>query len=236
MERALLGELGPAEQACFEADMASDPELRRAYREAASRASRLDWEHIRSALPPDPKAARPSVRGNGGLWARLDALFPRIPGPIYALSACLLLAAAMLPFLAGGERGLRAKGSMRPQVALEADGVRVSGQGAFRVGEGAILTFAYRSPGPLRAQIWYSEDGAAPRRFDGKEEEELLWPASPEWGQAPQRIQLEGSWKTERIIILASPRPIPAPRAAALAASGRTDGEVSVFTFTLGRP
>ena len=243
IEKALLGELDAVEKARFEADLETDPVLRARYHEARARTSPLSWEKVRAALPdpsgiaPRPEARRAPARAGRGerALAWLDRVLPRFPRPALALGGCLLLLLALLPFT-GRDAGFRAKGGAKPQVALEVDGVRVPPGDTYPVKSGAILTFAYRSPGPLFVQIWYSEDGSAPGRFDGKGEDDLRWPAHPDWTYAPQRIQLDGAWKSQRVIIVTSSRPLGPSRAASLAAGRHARGEASVFTFELGQP
>jgi hypothetical protein len=241
LEKAMLGETDAAEAARIEARLASDPEWAAQWRAAARLRSPLAWERVRQRLR-DPASRSPQPPG---AWPRLaaylDAVLPRFPRPVLAAAAaCLALALLVLPFAGRIDRapdGFRMKGSGRPEVALEVDGARIPPNRGTVAGPGAVLTFSYRSPKPLFAQIWYVEDGGTPRRFDGKGDDNLYWPARGGWTRAPQRVELEGSWKVQRVFIVASPSSLrEADAQGFVSGRARAPKDVFVFAYTLEHP
>lgn len=250
LEKYLLDELPSGEKAGLEAEAARDPRLAAALAEMRETRSNLDWLGLRGSLESrSPAAAAGAAHRSGparvrsslrGLWERRNDGWGGLGRPKLAwagaFAVLLLLApAALAPFK--GDSGFRAKGHARAEVVLEIDGAKVVPGGTRSVKDGAVLGFSYRSLKPLYTQIWYREDGGAPSLFDGRSDSSLYWPASSGWTPAPQRIRLEGQWKAQRVIILASPDRIGPEDARKMILGEMKPGKrAGLFTYDLLRP
>jgi hypothetical protein len=235
LEKYLLNELPPEERARLEEDAARNPRLASSLAEMRESRSALDWQALRGRM----EAPAPSLSIFQRLGNRWEAWLPA-PGPKLAWAGAfalllLLAPAALIPFK--GDSGFRAKGHSNPEVVLEIGGSRLAPGERQNVQTGDILGFSYRSIKPLYTQIWYREDGGAPSLFDGRSDSSLFWPASAGWTPAPQRIRLEGEWKIQRVIILASPGRI-APEDARRMVLGELKPKkpAGLFTYDLIRP
>jgi hypothetical protein len=246
MEKHLLGEDSPRERAALEQELAADPERAAYFRKMRETRNPLDWSRLSARLHPAP--ARRGAAEDGGKRGSLaetaagwlDALlsFPSRSAMAWSAAFAVLLLVLPVSWMATHqESGLRSKGSAAPEISLEIGGTRLAPGQTRHVTTGEILTFAYRSVKPLYAQIWYSEDDGAPVHFEGKDETSLFWTPSSAWQTAPQRIRLEGDWRTQRILILASPKPVSGDEARRILTGNAEPGKgASILTFDLVQP
>jgi hypothetical protein len=243
LEKYLRNELSPEARAGLERDAARDARMASALAEMRETQSSLDWQALRGRLeapaPRSEPAAAPTAFFSG-LAKRLEAWLPNPTGPKLAwagaLAALLLLLPAVLVPIRS-DSGFRTKGHANAEVVLEIDGSRLAPGQKRKVRNGDVLGFSYRSAKPVYARIWYQEDGGAPSLFDGRSDSSIFWPASSGWSPAPQRIRLEGDWKVQRVIILASPDPIPSGDARRIILGESKPGkQAGLFTYELLRP
>ncbi|GEM_PF-4062369 len=239
VEKQLLGELSPKQSAALEKDIRSNPGLA-AYVEDLKRSeSPLDWTQVRSRLGQREPLKTPDSF-LAVLTSRLDSLFPKPTHPKLAWAGIFgLLCVFLVPALISPKRVLefRSKGSGRPEIVLEVSDAKMLPGESGNVKSGDVMTFTYRSVKPLYTQIWYTEDGGAPSLFDGRKDNSLFWPASSSWEKAPQRIVLEGNWKRQHIVVLASPTAISMDRAdRILSGSEKSHEPITVFTYELLQP
>ncbi|MDB5047214.1 MAG: hypothetical protein JWO30_285 [Fibrobacteres bacterium] len=238
MEKAILGEATAQERVQLERELARDDGLNEYFAEMKATRSSRDWPHLRRLLPA-------SVSREAGLGTTLagwlETLLPRPSRSVMAWSAAfamvLLLVLPVTWVRMQEESGLRSKGGSRPEVNVEVGGVRLAPGQSLHVKNGDILTFSYRSAKPFYSQIWYAEDSGVPSHFEGKEEASLYWPPASSWKKAPQRIRLEGNWKVQRILILASPESAPGADVGRVLSGQEKPKQGSyLFTFDLLQP
>jgi hypothetical protein len=203
--------------------------------------SRLSWEQMRDRLDTDtariPKnpSAWKSPWDLSKLW---DLIYPRRYGLSLAIGGTLALLLALLPgkqaFLV--DSGLRAKGATPIEVRLMAGEKTLESGASSPVRNGEILSFSFRSAESLFVRIWYSEDGGSPRYFGGRIDPNLNWPSASSWTRAPQRIQVDGNWKSQEIWVLVSTDSLPSdidPRE--FASTEKTGNFPHLFTYRLDR-
>jgi hypothetical protein len=243
LEKYLLNELSSEERAGMERAVAENPRLASSLAEMQETNSTLDWQGLRSRLevPAPATVAKPSAASFiPDFRKRLDAWLPNPTQPKLAWAGAfavlfLLIPAILLPIKSGFE--IRAKGGSHAEVVLEIGGSRLAPGQMQNVQAGDILGFSYRSANPIYTQIWYREDGGEPNLFDGRSDSNLFWPASSGWSTAPQRIRLDGDWKVQRIVILASPEKIAAEDARRIILGDlKPKKQAGVFTYDLVRP
>jgi hypothetical protein len=236
MEKHRMGELSADESAEVAAEISGGADAALYQSSMDENKSSLTWAQLRRRINEEENPGRMS-----GLLARLDAWLPRPSRAVMAWGGALCLLLLVLPVAlmtrTSETGGLRAKGSGRAEVLLSVgDREAASGQ-TLHSKSGDVLTFSYRSIQPVFAQIWYVEDGSAPAPFAGKEDEALSWPASSSWRKAPQRIMLDGNWKSERVIIVTSTQRLQAEDARRLASGGEKPKKgAEVFIYELSQP
>lgn len=239
LEKQLLGELSPKQSAALGNEVRTNPELSAYIENLKRRESPLDWIRVQRRLDQ-----RESLKESDSFLAvmarRLDALFPKPTHPKLAWAGVLgLLFIFLVPALLFPKRvaELRSKGGGRPEIVLEAGDAKMLPGESGNVESGDVMIFSYRSNKPIYTQIWYTEDGGKPSVFEGRKDNSLFWPATSGWSKAPQRIVLEGNWKRQRIVVLASPNAIPMDRAdRILSGSEKSHKHVDVFTYELMQP
>lgn len=239
LEKHLLGELSPNQSAELENEVLNNPGLSAYIENLKRRESPLDWIRVQRRLDQ-----RESLKESDSFLAvlarRLDALFPKPTHPKLAWAGIFgLLFFFLVPALISPKRvaELRSKGGGRPEIVLDVGGAKILPGDTGNVKSGDVMTFSYRSNKPIYIQTWYTEDGGTPSVFDGRKDNSLFWPASSAWANAPQRIVLEGKWKRQRIVVLASPNAIPMDRAdRILSGSEKPHEHVDVFTYELMQP
>lgn len=245
MEKLLLGEASPRERAALEQELAADPARAAYFRKMRETRIPMDWDHLCAKLNPSPRRVAAADGRKRGPFAKpiaawLNSILPfpsRSAMALTAAFAALLVALPVSWMAAHREPTLRFKGAAAPEISIEVAGTRVAPGQTRHVTPGEILTFAYRSVKPLYAQIWYSEDDGAPVRFEGKDETSLFWSPASAWQTAPQRIRLEGDWRTQRIFILASPKPVSGEDARRILTGNAKPGKgASILTFDLVQP
>jgi hypothetical protein len=119
---------------------------------------------------------------------------------------------------------------------LEIAGARVPVGARSAAKSGDVLEFVYRSAKPLYAQVWYIEDDGVPSRFEGKDDAGLYWPSTSAWVKAPQRIRLDGQWKAQRIVVLASSKSIPDDDVQPILSGRKRPGPgIHLYTFNLAQ-
>jgi hypothetical protein len=244
LEKYLLNELSSEERAGLEREAARDPRLASSLTQMREARSTLDWQALRGRLEPlapvlVAKRAAPSSIFSG-LGKRLDAWFPNPAVPKLAWAGAfgvllLTLPTVLVPLKS--DSGFRAKGHSLAEVVLEIEGSRLAPGQKRNVQAGEILGFSYRSVKPLYTRIWYQEDGGIPSLFDGRSDSSIFWPASSGWSPAPQRIRLEGDWKVQRVIILASPDKFTSEEARRIIlGESKPRKPAGLFTYDLVRP
>jgi hypothetical protein len=235
MEKYQLGELTAEQRLQVEREVRENANAATYARAMKETQGTLSWLRLRKSL-----AAENGPGFLASLWARLDAVLPRPSRAALAWGGALCMLLLILPvsmISRTGGTGLRAKGSSRPEITLEVGDHALSAGQSGHARPGDILTFSYRSAKPLFVQVWYVEDGGSPNAFEGKAETALSWPASSKWQKARQRIMLDGNWKTERVLIVASPERISAEQARRLVfGSDKPKGGVEVFAYDLLQP
>jgi hypothetical protein len=250
MEKLLLGEASPRERAALERELAANPARASYFRKMRETRNPMDWSRLEARLDPVPartaaahdrckEPKRRSFAETSAAWLNSVLPFPSRPamGWSMAFAALLLVLPVSWMSLRQEESGLRFKGAAVPEISLEVGGTRIAPGQTRHVTSGEILTFAYRSVKPLYAQVWYSEDDGAPVHFEGKDETSLFWSPASAWQTAPQRIRLEGNWRTQRILILASPKPVSGEDARRILTGNAKPGKgASILTFDLVQP
>jgi hypothetical protein len=238
-ERYLLGELTAADQLSFELEIRENPELSAYISELKGISSRLNWEQIRNQLPVENVVNQPNSESFSMIkW--LDRFLPKTSGPVLRWGGALAMVLLLTPFLwqfNSETFGLRSKGKASPEIKLEIGGKQLEAgqrQSAF---SGDIMTFSYRSSKPIYTQIWYVEDLGTLSLFDGRTDSSLFWPATSSWKHAPQRIRLEGDWKSQKVIIITSQKPIHLEDAQRiLKGDQKENGHTEIFTYELYQP
>lgn len=232
LDKYLQGEL-PAEQArAIEALERSDARVRE-YLEGMRRLDPpLAWNSLRD------RAEAEALRRQPGALDRIKGWLA--PNPRLGLALLMVLAVSIVPFLYGPGtegNGLRAKGGKGAEIVLTVDGEEIASGKSATAASGSLIGFSYRSITPLHVQGWFIEDEGAPEPFSGPDGRSLVWPAVSAWTPAPQRIRLEGQWKRQRILVLASGAPIDSAKARAAAADpGAGPAGIRTFVFDLIHP
>ncbi|MEO6096432.1 MAG: hypothetical protein ABIW76_12315 [Fibrobacteria bacterium] len=209
-------------------------------RDVGSEAERNESKERRERM--DRKLQNVHARGSfpetAAAWLNSILPFPSRSAMAWSVAIAVVLVVLPVSWMATHrESALRFKGSAIPEISLEIGGSRIAPGQTRHVTTGEILTFAYRSGKPLYAQIWYSEDNGSPVHFEGKDETSLFWTPASAWQTAPQRIRLEGDWRTQRILILASPKPVSGEDARRILTGNAKPGKgESILTFDLVQP
>lgn len=241
VERYLLGEMDGEERNLFERDASADPLLAASLLRARETSSPLEWDRLRRRLPLPTAAAGTATRSDAiARWIKARFIAPSRSALAWggALAALLLLIPILdLRAIRPGEDGMRAKGGARPEILLEIQGEKLAPGQRRAVQSGDIIGFFYRSSKPLYTQIWYVEDLGSPALFDGRPDSSLFWPATSAWISAPQRIRLEGEWKSQKVMILASREILRAQDAQRiLRGREKAAGGAELFTYDLYQP
>ncbi|HKP94117.1 MAG TPA: hypothetical protein VJ385_00030 [Fibrobacteria bacterium] len=242
LEKYLLNELSPGQRMGLEAEAKTDDELSGYIRDMRKIKTPFNWLRLYSRLMgPQPASGRSNPRPLfTSLSEWVSCLLPKPSRSVLAWGGSLAVVLLVVPVLFLSSRTafeLRSKGASRPDIALEVSGARIAAWGKCHVKPGDILTFSYRSAKPLFTQIWYMEDSGTPSLFEGRADASLNWEPTSGWRTAPQRIRLEGNWKLQRVVILASRKAISEGAASRIVSGDmKSTGDVDVFSYDLIQP
>jgi hypothetical protein len=233
LDRLMAGDLPEAEALELRKAVAASPELQRYLSAYGGLESGMT---LRQALAKTPRAVAGRAHAGGKAGASdwisgvMGAFGSRKAGMALAFATVLGVglwswqaresARAVVDESGESASPYRAKGMDAPGIRLVVKGAEYETGDLIQARSGDTLGFAYRSPYPVRAQIWYREEGRAAEEMTGSQTL-LEWKAAMGWRRTPENVILEGDWKRQIVWIVWSKSEFTAEQARqALEAAG----------------